>query len=129
MKAKPTVRGITKDYIRREFNLNEHRKSVQTTKFLGSVDITEFTGSYDKVKPEVFLDFFKEKFKDADLVEIYTDYDSTEFNLYREVSTRETNGEVVLRLQKEQKAIIQAENKETKQRAEYERLKTIYEGK
>ena len=123
-----TVRDITKEYIRLNFDLNENRKNIKEPKYLGAFSFNEFVGSGKKIKPQEFFDFFRKKFSNVDLIEIDTYYESTDIDMYRYAFELETDDAVVTRLQKEQKLIIQVKNKELKQRTEYERLKEIYEG-
>ena len=128
IETKPTVRGITKEYIRREFDIDFHRQEKSIHYYQNELDIDYLSGSYISIAE--FTSFIKsqaEKFGST-LIKIERSYDDLELYLYSLERVPESDDEVVVRLQKEQKEIIRLKDKETKQRAEYERLKSIYEG-
>jgi len=118
---------ITKVYIKDTYNLNDERKKVPSLKLIDDLEnamdldanqeysIIEFYSIFEKVMKELGVDVVKFTY-------------GGEYNLYEKVDRLETNDEVVDRIQKALVNQRKGEELKIKERAEYERLKAIFEG-
>lgn len=127
-------KDITKKYIREHFDVEKERKEVPMKFYKADLELDECKtysdGDGDFISIKDFISYIEETAKklEATDIKISTYYDHVNFELYADDDMLETVDDTILRLQKEQKAIISRKVKDDKERAEYERLKAIYGG-